>query len=55
VALLVDHTKFGKQAMRVLCPITAVDYLFTDEAPDNARWLRPLAKAGVKVTEVALR
>ena len=38
VALLVDHTKFGKTAFAHLIDLEDVDYLVTDEKPDDA-WL----------------
>lgn len=36
VALLVDHTKFGKTAFSHLLDLEDVDYLVTDEKPDDA-------------------
>lgn len=39
VALLVDHTKFGKRAFAHLLDLKDVDYLVTDEKPDST-WIR---------------
>jgi len=50
VVLLADHTKFGKQAMCNLCPISEVDHLFTDQHPGNEKLLKQLKRAGVVVT-----
>jgi DeoR/GlpR family transcriptional regulator of sugar metabolism len=52
VALLVDHTKIGLQAMCQLCPIGDVDCLVTDKWSENAKLLRQISRAGVQLIEV---
>lgn len=48
VALLVDHTKFGKMAFAHLLDLKDVDYLVTDEKPDDA-WIRFCEENKVKL------
>jgi DeoR family fructose operon transcriptional repressor len=51
VALLVDHTKLGRQAMCKLCPLSKVNYLITDKWKESEKVLKQIARAGVKVVE----
>lgn len=48
VALLVDHTKFNRTAFLRLSALDDIDYLVTDEEPDED-WKRALAAHGVKL------
>ena len=48
VALLVDHTKFGKTAFAHLIDLKDVDYLVTDEKPDDA-WLSFCEENGIRL------
>lgn len=52
IALLVDHTKLGKQAMCKLCPTAKVDRLITDKNPASRAMIAKLKRAGVHVIEV---
>lgn len=53
VVLLADSSKLDKQAMCSLCPMSEVDYLFTDKAPEHEKLLRQIGRVGVKVVKVA--
>lgn len=48
VALLVDHTKFGKTAFAHLLDLKDVDYLVTDEKPDEA-WVSFCEENGIRL------
>lgn len=48
VALLVDHTKFGRMAFAHLLDLKDVDYLVTDEKPDDA-WIRFCRENSIKL------
>lgn len=48
VALLVDHTKFEKTAFAHLLDLKDVDYLVTDEKPDDA-WIRFCRENNIKL------
>lgn len=48
VALLVDHTKFGKIAFAHVLDLKDVDYLVTDQKPDDA-WVSYCEENGVKL------
>jgi DeoR/GlpR family transcriptional regulator of sugar metabolism len=51
VALLVDHTKLGRHAMCVLCPLSKVDVLITGTAAGNAKLLRKLRAAVSRIVQ----
>ena len=48
VALLVDHTKFGKIAFAHVLDLKDVDYLVTDQKPDDA-WISYCEENGVRL------
>jgi len=50
IAILADHTKLGRTAMCVLCPLSKVDRLITSVSRSNAALLKRLARAKVPVT-----
>jgi DeoR/GlpR family transcriptional regulator of sugar metabolism len=52
IAILVDHTKLGVQAMCSLCPLSKVDRVITAKHPDSASFVRNLVRAKVAVDEV---
>lgn len=53
IAILVDHTKLGQQAMCGLCPLSKVDRVITGKSPVSRQIVQTLVKAKVPVTEVA--
>jgi DeoR/GlpR family transcriptional regulator of sugar metabolism len=55
IALLADHSKFGRTAMCVLCPLEAVSQLITDAHPETQTLVRRIRNKGVDVTEVVAR
>jgi DeoR/GlpR family transcriptional regulator of sugar metabolism len=54
LALLVDHSKLGRQAMSVLCPISKVDVLITGEREESDKLCRVIERAGVRVERVGV-
>ncbi|MCI5595927.1 MAG: DeoR/GlpR family DNA-binding transcription regulator [Lachnospiraceae bacterium] len=48
VALLADHTKFGKTAFAKLSALDDIDYLVTDEKPDDS-WIKLCQKKGIQL------
>lgn len=54
LALLVDHSKLGRQAMSVLCPISKVDVLITGEREESRKLCRQIERAGVRVERVGV-
>lgn len=48
VALLVDHTKFGKIALTHVLDLKDVDYLVTDQKPDDS-WISFCEENGVRL------
>lgn len=52
IAILVDHTKLGQQAMCGLCPLSKVDRVITGKHSASARFVRRLMSSKVTVTEV---
>ncbi len=54
VAILADHTKLGRQAMRSLGGLDQVDVLVTDQHPASAPIIKRLRAAGIQVLEVAI-
>lgn len=48
VALLVDHTKFGKRAFAKLLDFDKVDYLVTDQRPDN-EWIQLCKEKNIRL------
>jgi DeoR/GlpR family transcriptional regulator of sugar metabolism len=53
IALLADHSKFGRTAMCMLCPLKSVSRLITDAHTDTRALLQRIRDIGVEVTEVA--
>jgi len=53
IALLADHSKFGRTAMCVLCPLTSVSRVITDAHPETQALLQRIRHMGVKVSEVS--
>jgi DeoR/GlpR family transcriptional regulator of sugar metabolism len=47
VALIVDHTKMGRRAMCLLCPLGKVDHIFTGDHPAARKVLRAGARPGL--------
>lgn len=54
VALLVDHSKLGRRAMSMVCPIGKVDVLFTGAEGADTALCEEISQAGVKVERVSL-
>ena len=54
IALLADHSKFGRTAMCVLCPLDSVSRLITDAHPETQAMLQRIRHTGVDITEVSL-
>lgn len=52
VALLVDHSKLGRRAMSVLCPLGKVDVLFTGDREESREMCEEIAQARVTVQRV---
>lgn len=52
IAILVDHTKLGQQAMCGLCPLAQVDRLITGRSAVARRFIQSLVKLKVSVIEV---
>ena len=52
VVLLIDGSKLGKQAMRELCPVREVNYVFTQKTRGAEKLLQAIQRAGAKVTLV---
>jgi DeoR/GlpR family transcriptional regulator of sugar metabolism len=52
IAILADHSKLGRQAMCVLCPMSKVDRLITSSGPTPSGVLASLRKERVAVTVV---
>ncbi|MDO4170376.1 MAG: DeoR/GlpR family DNA-binding transcription regulator [Lachnospiraceae bacterium] len=48
VALLVDHTKFGKRAFAKLLDFDGVDYLVTDQKPNND-WIQLCEEKNIRL------
>jgi len=55
IALLADHSKFGRTAMCVLCPLKSVSQLITDAHPDTQALLQRIRDTGVEISEVSAR
>jgi DeoR/GlpR family transcriptional regulator of sugar metabolism len=53
IALLADHSKFGRTAMCVLCPLASVSRLITDTHPDTEALLQRIRNTGVEISEVS--
>lgn len=52
IAILVDHTKLGQQAMCGLCPLSKVDRVITGKSAVSARIVRGLARAKIEIIAV---
>jgi DeoR/GlpR family transcriptional regulator of sugar metabolism len=52
IAILVDHTKLGQEAMCNLCPLSKVDRVITGQCKESARIVRGLARAKIEVITV---
>ncbi|MES2569162.1 MAG: DeoR/GlpR family DNA-binding transcription regulator [Verrucomicrobiota bacterium] len=55
VAILADHTKLGRKAMCLLCPLEGIDYLVTDEFEGNDELFERIAGEEVKVIRVPVK
>jgi DeoR/GlpR family transcriptional regulator of sugar metabolism len=53
IALLADHSKFGRTAMCALCPLSSVSRLITDTHPATHAVLQRIRHIGVDVLEVS--
>ncbi|MDB6174737.1 MAG: transcriptional regulator, DeoR family [Chthoniobacteraceae bacterium] len=53
VAILADHTKLGRKAMCLLCPLSEIDHLFTDEFGEEDSLLKQIVVEGVRITRVS--
>jgi DeoR/GlpR family transcriptional regulator of sugar metabolism len=54
LALLADHSKLGRTAMCMLCPLKAVSRVITDAHPDTQTLLRRIRNTGMDISEVAV-
>ncbi|MGB8168646.1 MAG: DeoR/GlpR family DNA-binding transcription regulator [Chthoniobacteraceae bacterium] len=52
IAILVDHTKLGQQAMCNLCPVGKIDRVLTGEHKDSTAIVRGLSRAKLEIVTV---
>ncbi len=52
VVILADHTKVGRRVMCRVCDLAPVDYLITDEWPENDDVLHSIETLGVEVIRI---
>lgn len=52
VVVIADHSKIGRQAMCQICRLDKIDYLITDNFPENETILKDIEAHGVQVVRV---